>query len=211
MIFLLTVNAGYEVIPCRVTFSNSKRCIINAIIFNDTEYRQFLDGYFISADGDVYSQFSNKILKPEISYDGHWVITVRKKHYFVHRLVYKCWVSDNIEGLQINHKNDNPSDNHFTNLYAGTQKDNIKDCFANGHRVGNVFKLVVYDSYKDKELTFCPARDFINYSGHSAQNGGLKRMFSRDWFKRRYTLLEYKQIENLEELKGVETIENTFQ
>ena len=31
------------------------------------------------------------------------------------------------------------------NLYCGTQKENIQDCFVNNHRVGRINKLIVYD------------------------------------------------------------------
>ena len=55
-------------------------------------------------------------------------------------------------------------------------------------------------------ISFCPAKNFIKYSGHSCANGSLKRMFSRNWFKIRYEILEYKKINNLEELKGVTTM-----
>lgn len=155
--------------------------------------------YYISEDGDVYSKYSNKLLKHYIDHDGHHRVDIHGKHIKVHKLVYLTWVGELKQGEQINHKDDNKDNNHYANLYAGSQKENIRDCVCNEHRGGNVWHLVVYDKIEKKVLTFCPASDFIEYSGHSCQNKSVNRMFSRNWFKERYILVDYNK-------KGVTTI-----
>ena len=56
--------------------------------------------------------------------------------------------------------------------------------------------ILSFDSLKTKEnkiLTFCPASNFIIYSGHSCANGSVKRMFTRNWFKVRYEIIDYNK------------------
>lgn len=68
-------------------------------------------------------------------------------------------------------------------MYEGTQKDNIKDCIFNGHRVGNLYNLI-------KKLTFCPASNFISYCGHLNKSKCLNKFF---WFKKCY-INDYQSI-----------------
>lgn len=168
------------------------------IIVNDKIFKPYDDMYYVSCDGDVYSTYSNKILKPHVDLDGYLRVDIHGKHMKVHKLVYLTWVSRELNGLQINHKDDNKLNNHYTNLYAGTQKENIHDCIRNNHREGNKWYLTVLDKEKGEILTFSPASDFIPYSGHSCKNGGVKRVFSRNWFKKRFEIIDYKK-------KGVTT------
>ena len=72
-------------------------------------------------------------------------------------------------------------------------------------RVGNVFYLTLFDKLLNKVISFCPARNFIAYSGHTNKSGSLNKFFSKHWFKKRYEILEFKRIKNLDELKGVTT------
>lgn len=108
--------------------------------------------------------------------------------------------------MQINHKDDNSLNNNYLNLYAGTQKDNIRDCITNKHRVGGMYYLTIFDKKTDEVLTFCPANKFIEYCKHSCVNGCIKRFFKRNWFKKRYEILEYKRIDNLSHFKSVTTM-----
>ena len=130
----------------------------------------------------------------------------RQRHIPIHRIVYMSWIGEVPQGMQINHKDDNQLNNSVSNLYAGSQKDNIKDCIDNSHRVGAMNYLTVLDKESKEIMTFCPARNFIEYSGHPCQNGGVSRMFSRNWFKKRFLLLEYNLVNDLDELKRVTTI-----
>lgn len=185
--------------------------IIKDKVFKQTKINK---SYYISKDGEVYSNHSKKIIKPlkrgKSNKKYEYVdITVngKQKHIYVHRLVYDTWVEDIINtDKQINHINDNEIDNIIENLYSGTQKDNILDCINNEHRVGNIYYLTVYDKEKNKTLTFSPSRDFADYCGHPCKNGSINRFFKRNWFKKRYEIIEYRRIKTLSELEGVTTI-----
>ena len=64
------------------------------------------------------------------------------------------------------------------------------------------------DKQVKETITFCPANKFIEYSGHSCQNGGVSRMFTRNWFKNRYEIIDYYLCKNLDIKKGVTTMED---
>lgn len=179
---------------------------MNALIINGKILKPYDSMYYVSADGDVYSTYSKKFLKPHIDKDGYLRVDIHSKHMKVHKLVYIVWIGPIPENMQINHIDDDKLHNHYSNLYAGSQKNNIKDCINNNHRCGNIFYLTLFDREKNKVITFCPASDFISYSGHSNKNGSLKKMFSKNWFKKRYKIIEYKRIFSNEELKSVTTI-----
>lgn len=188
---------------------------MNQIIIQDKIFRQYLNTkYYCSASGEIYSDFSQKILKPLVrnSKDNktYYYIDINfgegQKHIYIHRIVYETWIGPILPGEQINHKDDNTLNNHYSNLYVGSQQKNIQDCIKNEHRVGNCWILTVYDKEKQKTLTFCPAKDFIDYSGHPCSNGCLNRIFTRNWFKQRYNIISYYLCKNLELKQGVTTI-----
>lgn len=163
------------------------------IIINNKILKQYKNTiYYISEDGDVYSTYSNKFLKHNIDLYGYHRVDIQRKHVKVHKLVFVTWIRELKEGEQINHKDDNKDNNNYKNLYAGNQKENIKDCIENNHRVGNIHYLTIFDKEKNQMITFSPASDFIKYSGHPCGNGSVKRMFKRNWFKERYEIIDYR-------------------
>lgn len=162
---------------------------MNDITINNHIFKPYDEYYYVSEYGDVYSLYSNRILRHEITYDGHHRVQIHGKHRFVHHLVYETWIGNIPNGMQINHKDDNKDNNHYTNLYSGTQKDNVRDCIHNGHRVGNAQYIIVYDRIADDILTFSPMKDFIDYCGHSCKNGAIKRILKKKWFNERYVVL----------------------
>lgn len=186
-----------------------------SIIINDKEFKQTLvsEKYYVSKDGEIYSEFSKKILTKSLSIQKgkkYYRVDINtpqgKKHFTVHRLVFESWVRPLRKGEQVNHKDDNGLNNTIENLYTGNQKDNINDCFINEHRVGNAFYLTIYDKKVQIILTFCPAQKFIEYCGHPSKNGNISRFFKRNWFKKRYTLITFKRINNLKDYKSVTTM-----
>lgn len=187
---------------------------MESIIFNGKEFKQYRynPNYFVSCDGEVFSNFSKKIIKNGVRgkekqyYSVDITIDHSQKHIPVHKIVYDTWVRKLEPNEQVNHRDDNSFNNNVSNLYVGTQKENIQDCINNNHRVGNVFYLTVFDKEIGKVLTFAPAGKFIEYSGHSNKSGSLNKFFSKQWFKQRYEIIEYKRVKNLDELKGVTTM-----
>lgn len=184
------------------------------IILNQEEFKicPINRGYYINKKGQIYSNFSQKFLKWSIDKDGYPRVDLyvdgKQKHFKVHKLVWITWRGAIPTGSQINHYDDNKMNASLDNLYLGSQKENIQDCVKNEHRVGNVWSLCVYDEDCNEILTFCPAKDFILYSGHSCNSGSITKMMKKNWFKKRFKVIYYKQIENVttmaDECKPVE-------
>lgn len=174
------------------------------MILYGKEFKKYDDMYYISEYGDVYSVRKKGLLKHYITHYGHHRIDLHGKHMFVHRLVYIVWIGDIPDGLQINHYDDNKDNNHYSNLYAGTQKDNIDDCFKNNSRVGNITTLTIYDKLIDRTIIFPSILDFITYSGHHVANGSLSKCMSHKWFKERYKLIDRKSVETIESYTSIQ-------
>lgn len=177
------------------------------IVIDNIELKPYDNTYYVSRDGDVYSLYSKKFLKWNIDKDGYPRVDIHSKHIKVHKLVYLTWVGRDLEGLQINHRDDDKMNPSVDNLYLGTQQENIQDCIANGNRVGNRRYLTVFDKEKNSIFTFSPVSDFIQYCGHPSRNGSVKKMFSKNWFKKRYTIIDYNNDKSVttipDECKGV--------
>ena len=136
----------------------------------EKEFRQFKENptYYVSADGDVYSTFSKKLLKHYIDQDGYHRIDIylnhKQKHVKIHKLVYLVWVGDIPKGYQLNHIDDNKDNNNYKNLYLGSQKENIYDCFRNNHRVGNILSYVIFDKEKNISIKFPSIKEVLEYT-----------------------------------------------
>lgn len=66
--------------------------------------------------------------------------------------------------------------------------------------------LVVYDKVKHKTLSFIPSYRFIDYCGHKCKNLNVTRMFNKNWFKQRYTVLKHKKVKTIKEYADVTTM-----
>lgn len=85
--------------------------------------------YAITEDGQVYSIRRKKFLALYKTPKGYFTVHLSKgnvsKGFQVHRLVQEAYLP-NPEGLpQVNHKDENPSNNHVSNLEWVTAKQNI--------------------------------------------------------------------------------------
>jgi len=103
------------------------------MIWKDLIINDILTLYRISEYGHVYSLRKRKILKggtlglPGYEYKaqrlefkpGHF------KTFSIHRLVYQTFVGPIPKGMEINHKDLNKANNHYSNLEVLTHRDNI--------------------------------------------------------------------------------------
>lgn len=85
--------------------------------------------YLISTDGQVYSLKSDRLLPQGITHGGYKQVDVFnddgiKKHMRVHRLVYMAHVGVIPQGMQINHKDEDKTNNSIDNLELMTNKEN---------------------------------------------------------------------------------------
>lgn len=171
------------------------------MILNNIEFKPYDNNYYVSKNGDIYSAYKKDLLKHYIDCDGYHRVDIHGKHIKIHKLVYLVWNGDIPNGLQINHYDDNKNNNNYDNLYLGTQKENIRDCIKNNHRVGNIQSIRIFDKKENKEIAFSKIKDLIEYTGHSCKNGSLSHIKNKKWFNERFEIIELKR-------KGVTTIES---
>lgn len=183
-------------------------------IIDSQEFKQYKNTkYFCSKSGEVYSSHLNKILKklirqPKGSLPYYYVDVFENgvpTHVNIHKMVFETWNRPLIDSEVLRHKDNNSLNNNIENILVGSQKDNIHDCINANRRVGNIMFLKIRIKATNEELVFLPAKDFIEFSGHTQTNGSLTRIFTRDWFNKDYEVLEYYNCPNLDFKEGVET------
>ncbi|EGP5587604.1 TPA: NUMOD4 motif-containing HNH endonuclease [Enterococcus faecium] len=86
----------------------------------------FNENYEVSDMGNVRNKRTGRILKPEVVHNGYLRVTIGKKRYRVHRLVYETFVDPIPEGYQIDHINEKRQDNRLVNLQVLTQAENVR-------------------------------------------------------------------------------------
>lgn len=100
--------------------------------------------YLVSTDGQVYSIERDKILSQYDNGCGYKQIVLRNdegvvKSMRVHRLVYMAHKGEIPKGLEINHKDEDKTNNHIENLEAISH---IQNCNYGGYnkRLSNSMK-----------------------------------------------------------------------
>ena len=117
--------------------------------------------YEIYSDGRIWSYKRNKFLKHQTDKGGYKRVCLtdnlgKRKMYMVHRVVYESVTGAPIpEGLQVNHIDENKTNNNINNLNLMTCKENNNF----GTRTQRCSKLV--GAFKDGNLvmTFPSARE----------------------------------------------------
>lgn len=76
--------------------------------------------YMVSSFGRVYSLISKKFKKPFKNNNDYLQVELYKdnkvKKYLVHRLVAQAFIPNPLNYKEVNHKDENPSNNHVENL-----------------------------------------------------------------------------------------------
>lgn len=85
--------------------------------------------YKVSSFGQIYSYISDKMLKPTIDSDGYEVVGLflnnQQKKKKVHRLVAKAFIENPNNYDQVNHKDENKTNNNVDNLEWCNTRYNI--------------------------------------------------------------------------------------
>lgn len=101
--------------------------------------------YAVSNYGRLKRTENNLILKQKPHDSGYQIFKFNDdgKSYSVHRLVAKYFITEDIEGKVVNHKDLNRSNNHVNNLEVTTQKQNVIHSMKNRP---SVKKVIQYDN-----------------------------------------------------------------
>lgn len=116
--------------------------------------------YEVSNLGEIRSlNYCNKkgnvvLIKQANDKDKYKRICLKKKNFFIHRLVYEAFRGKIPEGLQVDHVNSNPTDNRLENLRLVSPKENMANpnTRARLHNTANATykKKGFYDEQKQR-------------------------------------------------------------
>lgn len=85
--------------------------------------------YIISENGIVKNVFTGTERKMVKNPKGYWKVLLCykqvKKNIFIHRLVANHFISNAPIGKEVNHKDSNKDNNHFSNLEWTTHQENM--------------------------------------------------------------------------------------
>ena len=161
-------------------------------------YKPIDKEYYISEDGSIYSMYKKGILKSSVDIDGYLRVDIHSKHKKIHRLVYEAWVGEIPKGLQVNHYDDNKLNNHYSNLYLGTQKRNIADCIRNQHRMGNYISYTLYDKRNKLIITFPSVQELLKFLNKKPANKSVNKYIHTKWFNEQYDIINREGVTTIE-------------
>lgn len=85
--------------------------------------------YLVYEDGRIWSNKTNKFLKPAYTRAGYASVELfgynGRKRFLIHRLVANVYIPNPNHYPQINHKDENPKNNHVNNLEWCTARYNM--------------------------------------------------------------------------------------
>jgi hypothetical protein len=134
--------------------------------------------YSVTADGRVWSHLSGRYLSTTPRPDGYVRISLRKDGHThqrdVHRLVAAAFIPNPHNLPNVCHRDDDPTNNSVSNLFWGTQRDNMADMTAKGRRS---HKGAAGESNNKAKLTAAQVSDIRGRQRYQGLYDDLSREF----------------------------------
>ncbi len=167
------------------------------------------EGYQVSNRGEVRSFMNNRhgpcdkshLLKQTCNKHGYPTVCLGSgNRKLVSRLVAEAFIPNPDNLPLVRHMDDNPKNNHVSNLKWGTQKDNMQDCVRHGRLVGDTRaaieskkqKVIAISKLDGTRLEFNSLNDAARnlnlwvqhissvLKGRISQTGGWKFIYAED-------------------------------
>jgi len=92
-------------------------------------------GVYVSDEGYIQRKESSPKLFGHDNRSGYLYLTIKKKKYYMHRLVFMAFNQNiDIQGLDIHHKDGVRGNNKLDNLEPLTRGDNLEEAFLRRNR-----------------------------------------------------------------------------
>lgn len=118
--------------------------------------------YEVSDLGNVRSLLSGKVLRPVLHSAGYLQVSLKRRWYYVHRLVAAAFVAGD-NSLQVNHRNGRRDDNRASNLEWVTCSENHKHSYRELSRKPHALSRAVVLRKGDEVLAFPTQTSAANY------------------------------------------------
>ena len=123
--------------------------------------------YYITKEGQVYNEITNKELKGTISKHGYRVISFKWNgktiNRYLHRLLATTYLDfDENSNLIINHIDGNKLNNNLTNLEVISSSENLQHAYTTHLKKPNNKKCIIYQEDLKGEI-WHPIKDFEDY------------------------------------------------
>lgn len=142
---------------------------------------EFKGQYQVSNLGNVRSLIRNKILKPakisnnRINSTGYYVVNLKGKLYYIHRLVAETFIPNPNKLPQVNHIDGNKLNNCIDNLEWCTNSENIKHAYRTG-----LMKGLEKKKLSEKQIKWM--KEFAKRYKATKEN----TIFKETWFREKY-------------------------
>lgn len=131
------------------------------------------DGYYVSECGKIVSkkQKSPRIMTTWLGSSGYEMLKLSKdgELYWrqVHRLVGEAFVPNPNNLPEIHHKDNNPVNNHYSNLEWITRKDNLRHSYKTMSPTRNFKKCELHHIEKGYVKSFNNKKEACDYAGET--------------------------------------------
>lgn len=142
--------------------------------------------YMVSTLGRIWSNYTKKILKPQMTKDGYLRVCLfndgKYKWHYIHRLVAQAFLENTENKPCINHINTVRSDNRLENLEWVTYKENSNHPLSVKNRKDPSYSGYYSEAAKESMKRYCDNHKEQRSARHKAWREANPD-YSKDWYQ----------------------------